>query len=67
VDVPIVTVSESTRRDLLDLEFKKVFVVQEGLNFTPLSGVPEKEEYARAYQTFARVFQGYQFANCLNS
>jgi glycosyltransferase involved in cell wall biosynthesis len=45
VDVPIVTVSESTRRDLLNLGFKKVFVVPEGLNFTPLSEVPEKEEY----------------------
>ena len=45
VDVPTVTVSESTRRDLLDLGFKKVFVVPEGLNFTPLSEVPEKEEY----------------------
>jgi len=45
VDVPTVTVSGSTRRDLLDLGFKKVFIVPEGLNFTPLSDVPEKEEY----------------------
>jgi glycosyltransferase involved in cell wall biosynthesis len=45
VDVPTVTVSESTRRDLLDLGFKKVFVVPEGLNFTPLSEIPEKEKY----------------------
>jgi glycosyltransferase involved in cell wall biosynthesis len=45
VDVLTVTVSESTRQDLLDLGFKRVFVVPEGLNFTPLSGVPEKEEY----------------------
>jgi len=45
VDVPTVTVSESTRRDLLDLGFKRVLVVPEGLNFTPLSEVPEKEEY----------------------
>jgi glycosyltransferase involved in cell wall biosynthesis len=45
VDVPTVTVSESTRRDLLDLGFKKVFVVPVGLNFTPLSEVPEKEKY----------------------
>jgi len=44
VDVPTVTVSESTRQDLLDLGFKKVFVVPEGLNFTPLSEIPEKEE-----------------------
>jgi len=45
VNVPTVTVSESTRQDLSDLGFKKVFVVPEGLNFTPLSEVPEKEEY----------------------
>jgi len=43
VDVPTVTVSESTRRDLLGLGFRRVFVVSEGLNFTPLSRVPEKE------------------------
>jgi glycosyltransferase involved in cell wall biosynthesis len=45
VDVPTVTVSESTRQDLLDLGFKEVFVVPEGLNFKPLSRVPEKEGY----------------------
>ena len=45
VDVPTVTVSESTRQDLLDLGFKEVFVVSEGLNFKPLSEVPEKESY----------------------
>jgi glycosyltransferase involved in cell wall biosynthesis len=45
VDVPTVTVSESTRQDLLSLGFKKVFVVSEGLSFTPLSEIPEKEGY----------------------
>lgn len=45
VDVATVTVSESTRRDLLDLGFKQVFVVPEGLNFKPLGEVPEKESY----------------------
>jgi glycosyltransferase involved in cell wall biosynthesis len=45
LNVPTVTVSESTRQDLLELGFRKVFVVPEGLNFTPLSEVPEKEEY----------------------
>lgn len=45
VDVPTVTVSESTRQDLLDLGFKEVFVVPEGLNFSPLDEVPEKESY----------------------
>ena len=45
VDVPTITVSESTRRDLLDLGFKKVCVVPEGLNFKHLDVVPEKEAH----------------------
>lgn len=45
VDFPTVTISESTRRDLLDLWFKKIFVVPPGLNFKPLDEVPEKESY----------------------
>ncbi len=45
VDVPAVAVSESTRHDLMELGFKDVFVVPEGLNFTPLNHVPEKENY----------------------
>jgi glycosyltransferase involved in cell wall biosynthesis len=45
VDIPTVTVSESTRQDLIDLGFRKVFVVSEGLNFSPLDEVPEKEDY----------------------
>jgi len=44
VDVPTVTVSESTKQDLLNLGFKKTSVVPEGLNFKPLSEVPKKEE-----------------------
>jgi glycosyltransferase involved in cell wall biosynthesis len=42
-DVPTVTVSESTRRDLVDLGFKHVSVVPEGLNFEPLNDVPVKD------------------------
>ena len=42
VDVPTVTVSESTRKDLFDLGFKDVSVVPEGLNFEPLNALPEK-------------------------
>ena len=45
VDVPTVTVSESTKQDLQNLGFRRVFVVPEGLNFKPLSEVPEKEGY----------------------
>jgi len=43
VAVPTVTVSKSTKQDLLGLGFEKVFVVSEGLNFKPLDEVPEKE------------------------
>lgn len=42
VDVPTVTVSESTRHDLVALGFNRVFVVPEGLNFKPLDVVPKK-------------------------
>jgi glycosyltransferase involved in cell wall biosynthesis len=42
VDVPTVTVSESTRKDLADLGFKHVSVVPEGLNFEPLNVLPQK-------------------------
>jgi len=45
VEIPTVTVSESTRRDLLALGFKEAFVVSEGLNFSPLDEVPQKEGY----------------------
>jgi glycosyltransferase involved in cell wall biosynthesis len=41
----MVTVSESSRQDLLDFGFKRIFTVSEGLNFEPLNGVPEKENY----------------------
>ncbi len=40
-----VTVSESTRKDLVDLGFETVFVVGEGLNFMPLKKLGEKEKY----------------------
>ena len=43
-NIPTVTVSESSRRDLVDLGFKKVFVVGEGLSFAPLEELAEKEE-----------------------
>jgi glycosyltransferase involved in cell wall biosynthesis len=45
VDLPTVTVSESTKQDLLGLGFKRVFVVSEGLNFEPLKEVPRKESF----------------------
>jgi glycosyltransferase involved in cell wall biosynthesis len=44
-EVPTVTVSESTRQNLIDWGFKEIFVVPEGLNFEPLIEVPEKERY----------------------
>jgi len=41
---PTVTVSESSRKDLVDLGFEKVFVVGEGLNFKPLKKLSQKEK-----------------------
>ena len=44
-DIPTITVSESTRQDLLDWGFKRIFVVPEGLNFEPLVEISKKESY----------------------
>jgi len=43
-EIPTVTVSESTKMDLINLGFKKVFTVPEGISFNPLKEVPEKEK-----------------------
>lgn len=42
-DIPTVTVSDSSKKDLEDLGFKKIFMVPEGLNVTPLQEVRQKE------------------------
>ena len=42
IDVSTVTVSQSTKQDLVTLGFKQVFVVPEGLNFRPLTQVSDK-------------------------
>jgi len=44
VDLPTITVSESTRKDLVDLGFKNVFVVSEGIGFEPFREIPGKED-----------------------
>ncbi len=44
VDIPTVTVSESTKKDLESLGFRKVFVIPNGLNVHPVNEIPEKEE-----------------------
>ncbi len=41
--VNTITVSESTKQDLIGLGFKNISVVSEGLNFTPLAEIPKKE------------------------
>jgi glycosyltransferase involved in cell wall biosynthesis len=45
VNVPTLTVSESSRSDLVSLGFRKVFVVSEGLNFEPLDAMPKKSAF----------------------
>ena len=42
-NIPTVTVSESSRKDLAELGFAKVFVVGEGLNFQPLEKSEKKK------------------------
>jgi glycosyltransferase involved in cell wall biosynthesis len=44
-DIPTLTVSESTKQDLANLGFKKIFEVPEGLNFKPLDIVSMKETH----------------------
>jgi glycosyltransferase involved in cell wall biosynthesis len=44
VNVPTITVSNSTEADLKALGFKQVYKVPEGLSFKPLDTIPEKEE-----------------------
>lgn len=43
-DITTVTVSNSSKKDLEDLGFKKIVVIPEGLNVKPLSQVPQKED-----------------------
>ncbi|MEM5829584.1 MAG: glycosyltransferase family 4 protein [Candidatus Aenigmatarchaeota archaeon] len=44
IDIPTITVSESTKMDLLSLGFKKVFIVHNGANVKPLKKPPKKAE-----------------------
>jgi glycosyltransferase involved in cell wall biosynthesis len=44
VDTPVITVSESSRQDLISLGFKNISVAHGGVNFVPLSELAEKSE-----------------------
>ena len=44
INLPTITVSSSTRSDLVKLGFNKVFVVPEGLSFKALDELPKKED-----------------------
>ena len=43
-NIPTLTVSNSTKKDLESLGFKNIFVIPEGLKFKPLEKIPEKEK-----------------------
>ena len=43
IGIPTVTVSESTKKDLIKLGFKNIFLIPNGLNALPLNGVPKKD------------------------
>ncbi|RLE63178.1 MAG: glycosyltransferase family 1 protein [Thermoprotei archaeon] len=42
-NIPTITVSESTKRDLEELGFERTHIVPEGLNMKPLEKFPEKD------------------------
>ena len=44
IDVPTVTVSNSTKDDLIDFGFKEVYIVPEGINFEPIDQIHVKEK-----------------------
>jgi glycosyltransferase involved in cell wall biosynthesis len=44
IDIPTITVSKSTKQDLVDLGFKKVQIVSEGVTFKPCLEIPNKED-----------------------
>lgn len=46
VGIPTITVSESTKNDLVKLGFTKVHVVTQGLSVEPLNSIPKKAERA---------------------
>lgn len=52
VNIPTITVSNSTKKDLEKLGFKKVFVVHNGLNVRAVNKIPEK------YKQPAIIFVG---------
>lgn len=41
-NIPTITVSQSTKKDLLKLGFKKVFIIENGLNVKPVKKFPSK-------------------------
>ncbi len=43
-NIPTLTVSNSTKKDLESLGFKNIFVIPEGLKLKPLEKIPEKEK-----------------------
>ena len=46
LDIPMITVSDSTQQDLEQLGFRKVHVVPEGIDVTPLESLARKENKA---------------------
>jgi glycosyltransferase involved in cell wall biosynthesis len=44
LDVPTITISDSTRSDLISLGFKNISIIHMGYDFDPLPGLAKKEE-----------------------
>jgi glycosyltransferase involved in cell wall biosynthesis len=43
LQIPTVTVSDSTKKELEKLGFQNIFLIPEGLSIAPLSTIPSKE------------------------
>jgi glycosyltransferase involved in cell wall biosynthesis len=43
-DIPTITISQSSKNDLIDFGFKDISIIPIGINFKPLPGIPEKEK-----------------------
>ena len=44
INIPTITVSNSTKEDLESLGFRRIFIVHNGLNVKPVDRIPEKAE-----------------------
>jgi glycosyltransferase involved in cell wall biosynthesis len=44
INIPTITISKSTKKDLTNLGFKKIYIISVGINLKPPETIPEKEK-----------------------